>query len=266
MQTKYYDNFMDRLKKMTYLTEEFNEEATLTISTSNAIDFPFWILLQDGLHAPPFDKHTGGNQNLQSLGMTTESWYKWLNLILIYHDARLGWHILNIDAEVHKKVESFKQTILLARQNGIENNTVFDQAWHDEQYEYYSRLLIRQEQSYQEAIADYQSLDTKFIRNNVPPYLYLDNLQITEALNVLWDDYKSNQDANKFIEPIILTPFYWDTLENLFLNKDRQILLVNYPVEIEVFIPPIFLIVTVPNCPVEQSHIHQRFFDILQKS
>jgi hypothetical protein len=40
------------------------ETGCLEIGTSLSIDFAVWILLQDGLHVPPFDKHNDGNKVL----------------------------------------------------------------------------------------------------------------------------------------------------------------------------------------------------------
>lgn len=93
------------------ITSDDSTTGHLTIGSSSYIDFALWILVQDGLQVAPFDKHTGGNQILQSLGMTQESWYGWLRLLLIHHDSRLISHVPNIDAKVKENVESFKKMI-----------------------------------------------------------------------------------------------------------------------------------------------------------
>jgi hypothetical protein len=244
-----------------------NSTGDLRIGSSSYIDFALWILVQDGLQVAPFDKHTGGNQILQSLGMTPESWYEWLKLILIHQDNRLGWHVPNIDSEVKENVESFKKMIgIMSKAQNIEDNTVYDQQWYDSQNQHYSKLLIDQEAGYQEALADYQGLNTNSIRESNPPQLYQGNPQVQERLTLLWDDYNSNHHSNKFINETLVIPEMWDVQENPPTDKYREMYLVDYPYEVELFIPPIFAIVTVPNRPVNQVHLEQRMFSIIQNS
>lgn len=50
----------------------------LSMDTSEAIDFCFRVLQEDGLSAPPFDKHPDGDGSLRAVGMTAESWQAWL--------------------------------------------------------------------------------------------------------------------------------------------------------------------------------------------
>lgn len=235
----------------------------LTIGSSEQIDFALWVLLQDGLRVAPFDKHAGGNEVLQSLGMTAENWYSWLKLMMVRHDGRLVCHVPNIKASSEERVESFRQ-ILDARNE--EHNIVCDQGWHDGQYNYYSQLLTEQEQLYQQAIADYQELDLNFIRENEPPQLWQGSSQIKEALAQLWDDYSSikDKDPNKFIDSILVTPKMWDVEANPPTDKYLQIYLVNYPYEVEIFMEPIFVIVTLPNSSVDLGKLDQRMFKAIQ--
>lgn len=58
------------------ITSDNSTAGYISIGSSGCIDFALWVLVQDGLQVPPFDKHTGGNQILQSVEMTQESWYK----------------------------------------------------------------------------------------------------------------------------------------------------------------------------------------------
>ena len=50
--------------------------------TSEAIDFCFRVLQEDGLLAPPFDQHPDGDGSLRAAGMTAESWQAWLMDVL----------------------------------------------------------------------------------------------------------------------------------------------------------------------------------------
>ncbi|MDZ8104707.1 MAG: hypothetical protein RM338_03665 [Nostoc sp. DedQUE12a] len=243
------------------------DESSINIGTSRSIDFPFWVLLEDGLHVPAFDKHSGGNKILQSLGMTQESWYEWLKLILISHDNRLCWHVRDINAQVQENVQSFKKMIgIVSEAHSIDYNAVYGQQLYDSQSQHYSKLLIDQERGYQEALTDYQGLDINLLRESDTPQLYQDNDKVRERLALLWYEYKSNKYSNEFLESAISTPIMWDVLENPPTNQHREIYLVDYPHEVEIFIPPIFAIVTVPNRPVERSDLDRRMFYIIQNS
>lgn len=109
-------------------------------------------------------------------------------------------------------------------------------------------------------------MDLKFIQENKAPQLWHDSPEIEGILNQLWSDYQSIKYSNKFIESALATPRMWDVEEKPPTRKHREIYLVDYPYEIEIFIPPIFAIVTVPNRPVNQAQLKQRMFNILQNS
>lgn len=53
-----------------------------SLDTSEAIDFCFRVLQEDGLPAPPFDQHPDGDGSLRAAGMTAESWQAWLMDVL----------------------------------------------------------------------------------------------------------------------------------------------------------------------------------------
>lgn len=249
------------------ITSDDSTTGHLTIGSSHYIDFALWILVQDGLQVPPFDKHNGGNEVLQSLGMTRSSWGEWLRLILIRHDNRLIWHVPNIDAKVQENVESFKKMIgMVSEAYSIDYNAVYGQQLYDSQSEDYLTSLTEQEQAYQQALIDYQGLDINSIRESDPHQLYPDNTKVRERLAFLWDDYNSNHHSNKFINETLLTPKIWDVEKKTPTDKYREMFLVDYPYVVELFIPPIFAIVTVPNRPVNQVHLEQRMFSILQNS
>lgn len=51
-----------------------------TVGTGHdpAADFCVWVLERDGLRAPPFDRHPGGDGRLRAAGMDADSWRAWL--------------------------------------------------------------------------------------------------------------------------------------------------------------------------------------------
>ncbi len=237
----------------------------ICMGSSSCIDFAFWVLLQDGLQVPPFDKHTGGNQILQSLGMTRESWYEWLRRILIQHDSRLRGRVLDIDAEIKEYIEAKKQTFDGAY-NHDPDNIICDELWCEQESLVYRAILNRKQELYAEALADYSGMDLKFIQENKAHQLWQDNPEIQGMLNQLWSDYEPQKYSNEFIELAMATPRMWDTESQPPTLKHREMFVVDFPYEVELFVEPIFAIVTVPNRPVDQVRLEQRMFSIIQNS
>jgi hypothetical protein len=232
------------------------------IGSSSSIDFAFWILLQDGLHISSFDKHTGGNQILQSHGMNATSWLNWLKLILIHHDNRLDWHIPDINQAVKDSIQSFQQVLDINHQiNGTHN-----QDFHNTQHQFYWQQLTEQEQSYQEALTDYEGLDLKLIKNYLPPQLWQYGQEIRGLLTQLWDEYQLVKYSNQFISNILQKSQSWVVETNPPINKYREIYLVDYPHEVEMFVHPIFAIVSLPNYPFDEAILEQRLFRIIDFS
>lgn len=58
----------------------------------------------------------------------------------------------------------------------------------------------------------------------------------------------------------------WEIQEKPPTLKHREMYLVDYPYEVELFISPIFVIITVPNRPVDQVRLEERMFSVLQNS
>jgi hypothetical protein len=54
----------------------------LSQDTSEALDFCFHVLQEDGLPVPPFNRHPDGDGSLRAAGMTAESWQAWLMDVL----------------------------------------------------------------------------------------------------------------------------------------------------------------------------------------
>ncbi|MBD2491994.1 hypothetical protein [Aulosira sp. FACHB-615] len=233
------------------------------IGSSSLIDFAVWVLLIDGLHVHPFDKHSGGNQILQNQGMNIKSWYDWLKLILIAHDNRLFWHVPNIHEAAQASVKSFQELLEL---NSQIHNVICDEEWQNEQQQYYLEQLSQQEQCYQEALADYLSLNINSIRESTPPQLWVGEQAIQGVLIQLWDEYQALKYSNSFINDILQTPRLWSIESNLPINKYREIYLVDYPFEVEIFVKPIFCIVTVPNIPINQEKLESRMKRVIEHS
>jgi len=235
----------------------------IRIGSSSLIDFAFWILLQDGLHAPPFDKHSGGNRILQHQGLNAPLWYDWLSLILIRHDNRLEWHVPNIHEATEENVKSFQNVLEF---NNQIHNVICNEEWLSEQQQYYLEQLTQQEKSYQEALFDYSGLDINLIKKSIPPQLWRGNKAIQEILTRLWNKYDTLKYSNQFLNDILLKPSLGQVQLNPPTNNYREIYLVDYPYEVEIFVQPIFCIVSVPNLPINQSQLESRVFQIIQTS
>lgn len=233
----------------------------IRIGSSSLIDFAFWLLVKDGLHVPPFDKHTLGNQELQNLGMNAQSWLNWLKLILIRHDNRPSWHVADTNTVAQEKIQSLQE--ILEANNQI-HNIDCNQQWSDNYQQVYLQELKQQEQEYQTALSDYQGLNLEFIRKSNPPQLWKDGQAVQTRLTRLWDEYQSLKYSNRFISEILQTPSLWNIELNPPTNNYREIYLVDYPDEVEMFIEPIFCIVTVPNSSINQAQLELRIFRIIQ--
>ncbi|MBE9209469.1 hypothetical protein IQ244_23820 [Nostoc sp. LEGE 06077] len=235
----------------------------IRIGSSSLIDFAVWVLLVDGLHVPPFDKHGEGNRILQSQGLNAKLWHDWLRLILIHHDNRLEWHVPNIHEATEENVKSFQNVLEL---NNQIHNVICNEEWLSEQQRYYLEQLTQQENSYQEALFDYSGLDISLVKESTPPQLWTGNKAIPEILTRLWNEYHPLKYSNQFLSDILLKPSLGQVELNPPTNNYREIYLVDYPYEVEIFVQPIFCIVSVPNLPINQSQLESRIFQIIQTS
>lgn len=52
------------------------------------VDFCIWTLESDGLHVPPFDRHSDGDGALRQQGLNAESWRAWLEEIVNLYNPR----------------------------------------------------------------------------------------------------------------------------------------------------------------------------------
>jgi hypothetical protein len=82
----------------------------------------------------------------------------------------------------------------------------------------------------------------------------------------LWSDYQSVKYSNHIIAELFNHPNPWRVESNPTTNKYREIYFVDYPYEVEIFVPPIFGIVAIPNHPVNESLLEQRLFEVIQNS
>ena len=197
--------------------------------------------------------------------MTQESWYSWFKRILIQHDSRLLRGLLDMYAEIEGYIEAMKEAFDGGREHDPDN-IICDEVWCEQKFLLFRATLNRKQQVHIEALADYPSIDLKFIQENKAPQLWQDSPEIQEMLNQLWIDYQPLKYSNKFIESVLATPRMWEIEEKPPTLKHREMFAVDYPIEVELFVEPIFAIVTVPNHPVNQVHLEQRMFNILENS
>ncbi|MCC5640029.1 hypothetical protein LC593_30210 [Nostoc sp. CHAB 5844] len=89
---------------------------------------------------------------------------------------------------------------------------------------------------------------------------------VQEMLTELWDEYQPLKYSNQFINDILQTPRLWEIELNPPIKNYREIYLVDYPDEVEIFVEPIFCIVGVLNVPVNQKQLESRIMNVLQIS
>lgn len=189
---------------MTNTTEDIDR--ILIGGCSKSLNFPLWVLIQDGLQVAPFNKHRSRYGILQKRSMDAASWYEWFRLLVIRCDNRI----------VNK-----------------------------------------------EYVPEYKGLDMNHIRNCTPPQLWNGDIRVKEILDIMWDDFKSTVEQNKYVDELLSSPERWD--KDLHGKGFRQVFICDYPYEIEVFIPPIFHIVTVREKPIDVEIIRQRISRSLEQ-
>jgi hypothetical protein len=52
------------------------------------VDFCLWVLEVDGLQVPPFDRHSAGDGNLQTIGLDQRGWQSWLVQVVTLQEAQ----------------------------------------------------------------------------------------------------------------------------------------------------------------------------------
>lgn len=241
-------------------------QGCLSIGTSPDIDFAVWILLQDGLHVPPFDKHSGGNKVFQNLGMTPQQWYKWVKLITVNYDTRLQYYGKEInDVEVEEAVKLRLTSIIRAVKSMGVDPEVYGGNWIEERKQEY---LIEELQRYadgKKAGLQYPNIDIKFVTQCTPPQLYPDS-EVQAQLQQLWMEYKFNSRKKHTDDCIINTDEILSMNIKLSVNDLCQIFLVDYSYEVELFVPPIFGLVAVPDKSVDYNLLRQRISNLIHQN
>lgn len=228
-------------------------------------NFAIWLLIQDGLHTPPFDKHQLKRGILQQNGMDADSWNQWLKLIIISNDNRLSWHTENIEEEARKRTKSdrLKQTLT------NDDEFFFDELWHSSRKREHRNQLLEQEQKYRKAIADYPDLDAAAIHNLTPPQLWQGDQQSQAIINQMWDEfnstYCSNPHINNYFTSNIAEQIQSQMEMDNYASGYRKIYLVPYIAEVSLIVPPISIIITVKDAPINAQQLNQRMINAVQK-
>lgn len=227
------------------------------------IDFALWLLIQDGLQAPPFDKHPQLNGILQQNGMDASTWHEWLNLIVITSDDRLSWHIEDIEEEARRRTESDRLKQMLTN-----NTDFFDELWHSSREREHRNQLQEQEQRYTEAVADYP-LDVAAIHKLSATQLWKGNQQSQAIINQIWDRYKSNYRSNPHINYYFTDSIPEQMQSQMemdnYASGYRKIYLVPYVEEVELIVPPISIIITVKDAPINAQQLNQRMINAIRR-
>lgn len=232
---------------------------------TTSIEFALWVLIKDGLHAPPFDKHPAKNGILQQYGMDASNWNQWLKLIAIGSDDRLSYHVENIEEEARKRVESSRNSL---KRSFTNDDDFFDELWYSSREREHRNQLQKQEQTYTEAIADYPGLDASAIHKTLAPQLWEGNQESQTIINQMWDEYqlinRSNPHIVKYLTDI--TPPRVQSFMEMgnYVSGFRKIHLLAYEEEIELFIPPVNIIITVKDAPINVQSIEQRMLNAVR--
>lgn len=254
-ETELYSNLI-----MTYS----EPEAHISIASDSRVDFCLWILIQDGLKVQPFDKHGEGTRVLQQYGFNEDSWKSWIRRVTVPWDSRLSLsHIGNVESQVFEEVAS-RQSFLkfLAQNQEIDAPEV---NWNSVRHQIEQDVLLSQLER-EQALLDYPDLDLEKDRHTLPPLLYSGCKQLQKELKRLWSKYQQYKYSNSTIKSIMERDKMYDVELNPPFQKDYQIYLVDYPKEVEYFIPPITILMGVPqNFPYNHEKFSERIAISVQK-
>ena len=57
---------------------------------AGGVDFCLWVLEQDGLRVPPFDRHPDGDGRLREAGLDADAWFAWLHQVVAVIDEPIA--------------------------------------------------------------------------------------------------------------------------------------------------------------------------------
>lgn len=141
------------------------------------IDFCIWVLKVDGLHVPPFDKHSEGNRVLTNLGLEAEAWHSWLLKVVATQDPYF------LDTGTREEYIAWAESDLAVLQKAKSLGKL-----NIDEYEYQRRenKIIARIQKYHLAaeIAD------PFCRSCDPPGIWMGNSEVGKILWDLWQSYQ----------------------------------------------------------------------------
>lgn len=243
------------------------ETGCIAIGTSLSIDFAIWILLQDGLHVPPFDKHLNSKNVLKSLGMAPHSWYEWVKLISISYDTRLHYYGKELDELKIEEAASARlsSVIKAATLMGIDAVKTYGSNWVKERKQEYIQEELQKYENGKKAGLQYSNIDTQLISKCEPHELY-PNPDIQAQLQQLWLQYKLNHRKKHTDDCITNTNQMLSLNIKLPINDFCQIFLVDYQYEVELFVPPVFGLVSVPNKPVDYDLLRKRITNVINQN
>lgn len=140
---------------------DFSRCVYAALCVGDAIDFCVWVLEQDGLRVPPFDKHPDGDGSLQARGMTAENWLDWTRKTALLLDQRLEWELDPI-ARREWSIEQYEQ--LKARAMAQDPDAFFPQLER-------AQLVEQLDRQYNWRVAQRQKMQAimRQVYGDVPP-------------------------------------------------------------------------------------------------
>lgn len=212
------------------------------------IDFAVWVLVQEGILIPPFDKHEAKDSALAKLGFDATSWHNWVKRMVLTHESGYYIKFVDIDATITKQISQAQAYI--ARVYPIHDIPIPDVNWKSikaklrQKLEYENRL-------HQRFIEDCAGIDI----DNLPssrfePHLYWQgNTAIKEYLTQLWSEYDSMEKSYRLLNESLCDPkLLRDNYNNpRFKTVSCQMYWLIYPYPVQYAITRESVIIGVPS-------------------
>lgn len=161
------------------------------LNNSPRIDFCLWILQSDGLQVYPFDSHSGGNQELQKIGLNARDWLQWFIKVIRTQDPRL----LGCSS-VEEKQKRFEQIqvddqIFYQESKGLSLSFRNRHLDKDSRRTELETKLNKSLENYRMAAQHAEP----FCRYCYPPQIWKGNPEVGLLLQRLWKEYQASYRA-----------------------------------------------------------------------
>lgn len=187
-------------------------------------------------------------------------------LLCFHYDARLSLHGKNFDYQTEENKANSEIQFLqdAAISMGIDPSLWGDN-WALNRKE---ELLLSSQNEFNDcslAILDYPNINIERVRSANPIELYPDPAIQTQLL-LLWEQYINIDKLQHINDCLTDKNNLWGSKIKIPSRDFCQIIFVDYPIEVELLIPPVVGLVTIPNKPVDTKILERRITNLINQN